>query len=607
MSLEDIREKKHSKGVYIVIGLLLVGMAGFGTSQFGLGGGSSRQALLTAGEAEISIREYENMLRYIQQNNPDMAADQARAIALSALKQRLALADYLDRYPLTVSNQQIDAVISSDPSFFENGKFSEEAFKKRVPVSPKDYRRSIAGNLSLQNFQSALAGTSIVSQAELQPSLLMQQLSRDISVAKIPANRFTATADAQDIEDYYNSHQDEFMTEEKYNIDYIDFNPKDIIKNTDVSAAELGEKLTPPRQATYYLFKDEKAAKKAFDDVANGKKMADLAPALGDAIEDSGGLGELKAVADADALLSQAAVDAIFALGQVGEVTAPITVDGGTYLFELTKLDNKLSDAVKKQIKTTLQQQKAAPRVAELSEKLDNAVFDNASPSLESISEATQLPITQSGLITADNQQSILAVPEMLADVIDSDKVIGKLQEPVSIDDRVIIYRFSAVEKPRQKTLAEVKSDIEQLVIAEKIHRQMTAAANQLIEKTKKDGLAAAAAKDGYTVQTYANFNGRVAKNGGLDPVAAQLIARQSPQIGKEKATTVTSPLGDSYVYVTDTVRLADGEDNAVLKQQLAAALAMEKGQTELNDFLLSITQRTKMTDRSAQLFQQQP
>ncbi|MBS9781235.1 MAG: SurA N-terminal domain-containing protein [Gammaproteobacteria bacterium] len=610
MSLEDIREKKHSKGVYIVIGLLLVGMAGFGTSQFGLGGSTSRQTLLSAGDAEVSIREYDNRLRYIQQVNPNLEPNQAKAIAIASLKQRLALADYLNRHPFAASNEQINLAISNDQTFFENGKFSAEVFKtkvKQMAGTAKNYRRSVSKDLSTQDFQMSIAGTGIVSAAEVQPYLAMQSLSRDISVAKIPANRFTATADDKEISDYYTAHKDNFMTEEKYDIEYIDFDPKNIAKTVEVSDEEVAATIAPPRQASYYLFADEATAKTAFDSVASGTKMTELAKILGDKIEDSGDLGELSSVATADALIPQSAIDAIFALGNIGDVTAPITVDGSVYLFELNKKASAPSESAKAQAKLKLQLKKAEPQITELSKKLE-VVFDKVTPSLESINKDTQLPIAKTGLITVSSKQGIFETPEIVAAVEKGDKVIGKLQEPIILGDRVVLYRFATIEKPQQKPLSEVKSDVEQLVIADKIKTQMQTAAKNLIEKTKKDGLTAAAELDGYPIQSYKNFTGKVEKDGMLDPIAAMLIAQQSPQLGKEKASELASPMGDSYVYVTDDVRLGnpDDEKNAEMKQQIAGALTMQVGKSELNDFLLSITQRAKIKDRSAELLQQQ-
>lgn len=603
MALEEIREKKHSKGMYVIIGFLLVGMAGFGTSQFGTGGGVSEKALLSIGDVEISSREYDDMLRYIQQNNPTLATEQAQALTLGSLRERIALADYLVRYPYAASNAQIDSAIRNDPTFFENGKFSEAVFRQRVTVAPEIYRRSLSNTLSMQDFQMAIMGTGVLSDAELQPYLTT--MSRDISVAKIAADSFSATIDEQAIDDYYQQHQSDFMTAEKYQLEYIDFNPALLTQDMAVTEEEIKQHLQSTRQASYYLFKDQDTAQATYEQINGGKTMAELAPTLGKALEDSDDLGKLSATASPDALIPQAAVDAIFALHNVGEVTAPITVDGAVYLFELTDKESTTpSDSALAAAKQAAQQKKAAAKIAKINEKLNQSVFENASPSLAGISEATQLAVQKTDIIAAD--ESILTLPELRAAVENSDKVTGKLQEPVTIGERVIIYRLNEVVQPQQKAFAEVKENIKQMLIANAIDEQVNNAANALIEQTKTDGLKAAAEKSGYPVQSYANFDGSVAQTSVLDPLAALILAQQSPKLGKEKADKISSPSGDAYVFVTDAVRLDSAEaSNAQARVQLNQTLLSEMGALELADFLLSVAQRAKIIDRSAERLNQ--
>lgn len=607
MSLEDIREKKHGKGVYIIIGMLLVGMAGFGTGQFGTGGNASAQVIMKTDHAEITLNEYENALRTIQQNNPNLDATQARTIAVAGLKERLALADYISRYPFAASNKQIDEAITSDRAFYDNGKFSEEAFHRLVRTSPEAYRRGLSRILAMRDFQQAIASTSVISDAELQPYLELQNLSRNISVAKIPASGFSATATEQETQKYYDDNANQFMTDEKYDIEYIDFDPAAMANAATVSDEQVNAALAPPREASYYLFKDAASAKAAAEQVVAGKNIQSVVAGLGDSVEDNGELGELTAVAGSDAVIPQAAIDAIFALNNVGEVTAPITVDGGVYLFELTNKTNVVaSEQDKIAAQKKLQAQLVAPQVAEMSEKLNKAVFESGAPSLQTITEATGLAVQQSGLVSENSQQGLMALPEMLNAINQSDKTVGQLQEPVTIGDRVIIYRFSEVQKPTQKPFADVKAQAEQLLIAEKIKQQMSEAAKKLIENTKTAGLSAAATQLGYASQTYNDFTGQVSEGGLLDPIAAILIAQTSPKLGNDKASDIASPLGDSYVYVTDSVSLEQTDTDEAMKKQLTEQLKMRTGVMQLGAFLQSITERGAITDNSASLLQQQ-
>lgn len=606
MSLEDIREKKHSKWVYVVIGLLLVGMAGFGTSQFGTGSGGNRQALLSAGEAEVSVYEYENTLRYIQQQNPNMPVEMAKQFAVASLKQRVALADYLNRHPLTASNAQIDTAIRDNPNFSDNGQFSEEAFRRVISVSPEVYRESLATEIAMQDFQESIVKTAVVSEADVMPYI--DNFVRDIRVASIAREGFSYTPTDADIQTYYDTHKNDYMTAEKIAVEYVDFNPDAIAASevvTDDEVLAQATKTTQSREANYWIFADKAQADKAFAAYQSGQSVAEVKKAFAEAIQDSGELGKVSASVDKDSLIQQPEADAIFALSAVGELTAPMETENGVMIFELTNQgETTISEVAKAMAKRQLQSEKAKPKIAELGEKLNQAVFEQVAPSLEDIAQSVGMTVKATETQAVADFSGILALPELNQAIAASDKEIGKLQEPVAIGDRVIIYRFSKVEKAQQKPLLAVKDLVSETVVKENIDQQMAKVSAELIKNSQQDGLDKAAQAAGYPVRDYKDFSVATAKDGLLDPMAALLIAEQSPRLGKDNAREIISPTGRRYVYTTTAVRLGEslGEQE---QQQIKQALVPQLGRMELDSFMSSVTAKTKITDRSAALIGQ--
>ncbi len=605
MSLEDIREKKTSIWIYLVIGLLLIGMAGFGTSQFGMGGGNVSPTALKTANAEITQAEFQRVLSNNRQNYQDMSPAEVENTTLLQLQQRLALTEYLQNHPLAASNTAIDKVIRDNPAFHDNGQFSEAVFRRTIPVEPQAYRNSVSKDLAMQNFQQSIAATGVVSQAEIAPFNEMQNLSRDILVAKLARSAFANTADAAEIQAYYEANKDQYVTAEQFAIDYIDLNPQNIADSIQVSDAEIIAAGAAPRRANYYLFADQASAQAAVAAVQAGKSAATVASEMADKVDDNGDLGSLKPKEDADSLIPQNAIDAIFALDTVGQVTAPITVDGGFYVFELTdKPGENLSEAAKTAAKKALQAEKAAPQVAELNEKLNKAVFESGNSDLNDIAEVVDLPLKTVELQAAgQGGDSVLALPEMAQALQNSDKTTGKLQEPVTIGERVIIYRINTVKAPQQKPLSEVKTAVEQAVIAEKTDKQIAAAAKALIAKTQTEGLQAAADAGNYPTQAFANFTGQVTENPVLDAIGALLIAQQTPVVGEKNAQELKSVTGDTYVYVNTAIRLGSADsDNVAGEEKLQQSLAASLGQMEFSDFVESITSRTEIKVRSGLL-----
>lgn len=601
MSLEDVREQKNSIWIYVIIGLLLVGMAGFGTSQFGTGNNHSSPTVLKTANAEITQAEFVQALNTNRQRFSEMDDATLESATLSQLQQRLALSEYLQQYPLAASNTAIDNIIRSNPNFQDNGQFSEAAFRRTIPVEPQAYRNSLSQDLAMQDFQQVISSTGVVSSVEVTPFAEFQNLSRDILVAKLARSAFPNTADDAEIQAYYDKHQSQYMTDEQVDIAYVDFDPKAIAKAIEVSDAEVLAAAARPRSANYYLFADQASAEKAVAQVANGKTLADVQKEAANTIEDSGELGELSSTAGSDSLIPQSAVDAIFALAQVGQVTAPMTVDGGVYVFELTnKSDVVLNDSDKAAAKTALQNTKAAPIVAALSEKLNKAVFETQVPSLDTIAEAVELTVAQSGLQALGSANvPVLALPEVAQAIQASDKAQGKLQEPVTIGERVIIYRIDAIKAAEQKPLEIVKDEVEQAVINEKTGKQIADAAKALIASTQADGLEAAAKSANYPTQAYPDFTGQVIDNSLLDTIGALLIQQQAPVSGEKNAQEIQSMTGDTYVYVNTAIRLGQAdESNPERTQQIQQSLSSSLGNQEFADFLQSITARADIEVR---------
>ncbi len=604
MSLEDVREQKKSKGLYVVIGLLLVGMAGFGTSQFGFGSGGGNPAALKLGDSEISSRAFQSALNANRKRYSELAPAMVEDLTLSQLRQSLALTEYLKVYPLVASNPSIDNMIRNNPNFFDNGKFSEERFHRLVTVDAETYRESLSQGLAIQMFQNVLTASSVISAVEIAPFTQWKDLSRDILVAKIPQERFAEqTADDSEIQAFYDQHKADFMTDEHVNIDYVELDPEAYFAKVAVSDAEILAAAQPSRTVNYYLFKDVASAEKAQASLASGKDMASVKVEFADVIDDSDELPNLSARADADSPIPQSALDSIFALTAKGATTAPIEIDGSTYLFELvSEPKSDLSEADKAKAKLALQKRKAAPELAALSEKLSKAFYDSKTPDLLTISETTALPIQHSGMLALHAGEGVLAVQELVSAIDSGDKTIGKLQDPIIMGEHIIIYRLSEVKAPQQQPLAEVKDAVKAALIAEKTDKQIKKAVDELIAASKTEGLAAAAAANNYPTQSYKDFKGQVPDGGVLDAIAGLLIMQQAPQVGDKQARELTSMTGEVYVYVDTAVRLGEGNTDEATQKRLAATLAMGVGQLEVDTFMRSITARADIKMRSGLL-----
>jgi|GEM_PF-7115922 len=600
MSLQDTEKKKNSILIYVIIAFLLLGMAGFGVSRYGLSlNNGQNQPVLQAGRAEISMVDYQNALNNNTRILKNQPIEEIQAFTIKQLKNRLALSNYLDEYAFAPDQNEISTFIHNN-FVGADGQYSEAVLKEQTG-SPNQYIHRLSQQFAMRDFQNAMLESSIISQAEFMPYANRQNLSRDILVAKVSRNAFKADASDQEISDYFAKHKSDFMTDEKVKLTYIDFNPTDIAKKVPISDEEIANAAAPPRRVNYYLFNSEEKADEAYQAFVASKTAKDIESEFKADISDSDSIADITKIADDEAVLSQNAINAIFKLTKIGEITPPIDLqDDGIYLFELTDAGKPkaLSEAEKKEIKTTLQRKKSAKQVAEISAKLNKAVYDSQATTLENVAKATGLRIEHSALLGINSRKSILSVDELVKAIMGSDKTLNKLQEPVVIDERVILYQLTENIQPQQKPFADVKKTIKETLIREKIDKQMQAAVDKLMAATETEGLQAAAQKANYPTKAFKDFTGRIARNELLDRVGAIFIQRKPPAaLGDKAPDSVKSLLGDSYVYVNTDIRFGKGQ--AEKNQQLREQLTQEIGSLEFRHFIDTITKQTAIKVRA--------
>ncbi|WP_029039956.1 peptidylprolyl isomerase [Cucumibacter marinus] len=135
--LDQMRSFASTWVAKILIGLLIIGLAGFGISNVFLNLGSSTVARV--GDEEISSRDFQrayvNQINaYAQQTGQYLTAEEATQQGIpGAILQRLATDASLDalakRYGMSVTDERVTDIIANDPSFSDTlGGFNRDAF-----------------------------------------------------------------------------------------------------------------------------------------------------------------------------------------------------------------------------------------------------------------------------------------------------------------------------------------------------------------------------------------------------------------------------------------------------------------------------------------------
>jgi peptidyl-prolyl cis-trans isomerase D len=580
--LHFIRERAQGWIAWVIVGLLIIPFALWGINQYFGGGGESTVAKVNG--TEISQREFQlafyNQRTRMQQMlgeqyDARLFEPQIRKRVLEELVNRELLLQNAENAGYRVSDSSVVATIQGIEAFRENGVFSAELYRRQVQAqgqSPAGFEHRVKQSILTTQLPLGLAGTTFVTDKELDDILRLQEQQRDVAYVTFAAKSFEDPKVATDeaITQYYEANRDRFMTPEQVSVEYIELAASDLGGKEEPTEEELhkyyedniSQYETPEeRQARHILIKidegaDEaavKAAKKKAEDllarIRAGESFKELAKKYSDdpgSAETGGDLGQFgRGVMEPD--FEKAA----FAL-KVGEVSEPVLTSFGYHLIKLEKIipaKKKPFESVKADIKERFKKEAGEKEFFDLSEKLTNLAYETPD-SLSDVAERLGLKLKESPLFSRQHGTGLFADAK-LRNMAFSDEVLkqGYNSEPVEVgENHVVVMRLKEHQQAAQKPLADVKSQITLQLVADKAKERAKDTGEKMLERLKNGEPLADIAKDMKASLQEAGEIRR--KYTGIDrPIVSEAFRLKKPDSGIPSVGGVALASGD-YVVV---------------------------------------------------------
>jgi peptidyl-prolyl cis-trans isomerase D len=509
----------------VAMGALIVSFGVWGIADIFRGFGQS--TLATVGSTEISVNEfrqlYTDRLQQLgRQFGRPLTQEQARAFGFDRqlLEQTLAeaaLDEEARRLGLGQSDAETMRVIVSDPNFKgTNGQFDPQRFQYMIRQFGFTEARYIADQRRV-SLRRQIAGTLSAglepSKALLEASSRFQTEQRAIEYIKLGAAQ-AGTIDPPSPEalaSYFDEHKAQFRAPEYRKIVFVVLTPEEIGKWSEVSdddARKLYEQRkehlgTPEkREVSQVVFPnmDEAVAARSrmtsglsFDDLVKERKLSPADVDLG-LVSKSG-------------ILDPAFADAAFSLPS-GEVSQPVQGRFGVALIKVGKIqpaEQPSYESLAPQIKSEIATAHARDQVASLRDKFEDERGGGAS-----VTEAAQklgLAATTIDAVDRSGNQpngQPANIPQglgVVAQAFNSD--VGVDNEPISYRGGYVWYDVLGITPPRDRTLDEVKDQVEARWREDQVASRIRAKATELAQKLGPTGkLADEAASLGLTAAT---------------------------------------------------------------------------------------------------------
>ncbi|WP_415184618.1 SurA N-terminal domain-containing protein [Phaeovulum sp.] len=493
----SLRSQGKNTIVWILMGLLILGLGGFGVSNFS----GSVRSIGSVGETEIDVNDYARALRSelnaaSAQLGQRIGMTEARTFGIDQTVQaRLFAAAALDeqarKMGISVGDGEVRHQILETKAFAGlDGKFDRETYKlalRQQGLTEAEYEAKLRAESARMIVQGAIAGGVPAPAPMVNRFTAYLTETRAISYAEITTTDLTAplpTPDDAALRAFHTDHADEFTRPETREISYAWLSPEMLLDKVQLDEdalhaayeARLSEFVTPERRLVeelVYPTTEEAAAAKARLD-AGEASFADLAAERGLTLADIDKGEATKASLGA-------AGEAVFALEEPG-VVGPVDSDLGPALYAMNAIleaqEVTFEDA-REELSSEAALDQARRMIVDQSTGFDDLLAGGAT--LEDMAKETPMELGHIAF-TANSQDGIAAYEAFRA----AAATVTQDDFPTlaSLDDGgVFALRLDAIKAPELIPYDEVKDRVADAWKTAQTHQMLLAKAAEMVAR----------------------------------------------------------------------------------------------------------------------------
>lgn len=461
--------------VWVLMGLLVVGLAGFGIDGFL---SQSVRSIGQVGGRDITTTAYaralQNEIRAIEQQfGQAMPFTQVQAMGLDGqvraqLVTQAALAAEAERIGISVGDGNVQRTLTSIPAFRgPGGAFDRDTYRftlQNIGQTPSEFEAEIRRDAARGILQAATAA-GVDTPQNLRTAILQHYATRHnfalftLGEGDLPGSVETPSDAA--IEAYYEANQARFMAPEIRTITYAWITPAMLIDSVEVDEASLrqlyesrlGDYVVPERRLIERLvFANQEAAAEAATRLNEGAaSFEELVAERGLSLDDTD-MG--------DVTLAQlgAAGEAVFALEEPGDVAGPLPSPVGPALFRMVAILNAQEtpfEEAEPELRTELAADRARRMIADDYDLYEDLLAGGAS--IEDLASETAMELGRIDWARGSSE-GIAAYSEFRTAAGAASE--GDFAEVSALaDGGLFALRLDAITPPAPRPLAEVADE----------------------------------------------------------------------------------------------------------------------------------------------------
>jgi peptidyl-prolyl cis-trans isomerase D len=618
----------------VLLALFLVPFALVGIEGYFAGNNSANTAAKVS-DRDISQAELDRALntqreQLLQQVNGDTSRINdplLRDLVLDNLIARAVLLNQASKLGFQLSPNQIGELIRKEPSFQENGVFSEQLFQNYLKTTGMDRNAlmaSVRDTVALQQLVGGLSDTAIAVSKEQNQLALMQSESRTVHLANLPLIRYIPSisiSDAQ-IAAYYQQHKADYQTVPSVDLQYMSLDSARFLDQATATDADLQQRYkalvassnsNAERHARHILLAidssvtDPKQLEKQYAAalqqanliearLAKGEDFAVLAKEFS---KDEGSAvngGDLGFAAKGTYVPEfEASIDGL----KPNDISKPVKTQFGYHIIQLieTRQPNAPTlESVRPQLEAEARQAKADMLYSDMVNQINEEAVN--SDQLADLAKNQGLTVQTVKGFTKAGVAGDLANKDLRAMAFSDDQLLDhQVSNGINVDPaRTLWIQVSNYQPMREKTLAEASSLIKSKLLIDAAIKKSAAEAKAIVQAIK------AGTEPNIAAQKFGvSFNdiGPVTRVTGLPDAKLQAAVFGLPKTKVGAPWQVTTididRVGSSVVAISDvSVGSADSvpEDQ---RKQLGELLTKIHGQQNVEDYVDYLKSKAKI------------
>ena len=509
-----------------VVTVLVVSFAIWGIGDIFRGFG--RSSLAKIGPTEVTIEQfrtlYTDRLQILgRQFGRPITLEQARALGIDrqivqTIFSEMLLDERVRTLRLGISDAEVARRIMLTPGFQgPNGQFDRQRFVEALRNAGFTEQRFVAEQRR-EILRQQLVGTiSGAPTAMVEAADRHQNEQRTIEFVLFDhAQAGEVAAPAPDVlAQYFEPRKGQFRAPEYRKVVIVSLLPAERARWMEISDEDLRRayeerknRIATPerRQIQQIVFPKAEDARAASERIAKGETFEAIAKERGLADKDI----DLGTVTKAT-MLDRVVADAAFALKE-GEVSAPVQGRFGTVLLRITKIEPEkvpTFEEAAEQLRTDLANERAKSEITSIYDKVEDerSLGKPLAETAEKLKlEARTVEIDRFG--RDPTNQPVANLPQqqrLVSGAFTAD--IGTDNDPLQVDGGYVWYEVAGITPERDRTLDEVKDQVEARWREDEVANRLRAKAAAFLDKVKAGtSLAEAAAVDNLKVETRADI-----------------------------------------------------------------------------------------------------